>query len=353
MFKRGSLVLLIVAMMAMLVGPGLAQDEVVADLDAIKSYALENAASMKEGTEGFLAAAQSYYDLIEAAGFDYEAAWADNSAELTALLDEAKAQWLVASTFYETDEGIVAGVPSLAYYDTWIDAGPTGAEDPEEAIEWTLTLPDGTALESPGNFFHNLTEPALWGTHPDYVGLAVDLDGDGDVSIGEALPEANILLGSAQGLDAATAEMIGAIEAWEPTLSDAFTAMVVMVPTMSEYFEQWKESAYINADPDTESFIAVSRLFDINGILTGLDVAYDQVGPLVAVENAELHAQIDVGFNQLISYVGDLFEQEQDGTVFSPEEADLFGTEAQGRAEALAALISQSADELSITLELE
>jgi hypothetical protein len=336
-----------------LVGPSLAQDEVVADLDAIKAFALDNAASMKAGTEGFLAAAEAYYAVIEAAGFDYAAAWADSQDDLTAILDEAKAQWLIASSYYETDEGIVAGVPSLAYYDTWIDAGPPAAEDPEEAIEWTLTLPDGTTLESPGNFFHNLTEPALWGTNPDFVGLAVDLDGDGTVAVGEVLPEANILLGSAQGLDAATAEMITAIEAWEPTLEDAFTAMVVMVPTMSEYFEQWKESVFISASSEEQSFIAVSRLFDINGILAGLDVAYDQVGPLVAAENPELHAQIDVGFNQLINYVSDLFEQEQAGTVFTPEEADLFGSEAQSRAEALAALISQSADELTITLELE
>ena len=38
-------------------------------------------------------------------------------------------------------------------------------------------------------------------------------------------------------------------QAWKPTASDAFTALVVMVPTMSEYFGQWKESRFVRATP--------------------------------------------------------------------------------------------------------
>ncbi len=333
--------------------PALAQDAPAADLEAIKAFALDHATGMKAATEDYLATSQRYYDLIQAQNFDYEAAWADHADELKTLLEQARSQWLVASTHYETDEGIIAGVPSLSYYDTWLDAGASAEVDPEGALDYSLALPDGRVLEKPGNFFHYITEPALYGTHPDFVGLQVDLDGDGTVEGGEVLPEANVLLGGAQGLDEATGEMVEAVTAWEPTVADAFTAMVVMVPTMSEYFEQWKESVFISANSDEQSFVAVSRLFDINGILSGLDLAYDQVGPLVAAENPELHAQIDVGFNQLVNYVGDLFAQEQAGTVFTPEEADLFGSEAQSRAEALAALITQSADELSITLEIE
>jgi len=130
-------------------------------------------------------------------------------------------------------------------YDVWIDAGPPGSEDPEEALEWTLELPDGRVYESPGNFFHNLLEPTLWGTNPEFTGLKVDMDGDGEISVGEALPEANMLLGATQGLNEATIEMQGAIEAWKPTLEDALTALVTMIPTMNEYFGQWKESVHM------------------------------------------------------------------------------------------------------------
>ena len=38
-------------------------------------------------------------------------------------------------------------------------------------------LPDGRKLEKPGNLFHSLLEPAVWGTLPEFTGLAVDLNG--------------------------------------------------------------------------------------------------------------------------------------------------------------------------------
>ena len=84
------------------------------------------------------------------------------------------------------------------------------------------------------------------------------MDGDRVISVGEALPEANMLLGATQGLDAATIEMQAAIDAWNPTLEDALTALVTMIPTMNEYFEQWKESIFVTgSDSEQESFIAV------------------------------------------------------------------------------------------------
>lgn len=322
-----------------------------ANLAAVKDYALENARLMKQATGEYARIAEDYFTMIEEADFDYQTAWDSRQAELADLLTDAKARWLDANLYYELDEGIVAGVPSLAYYDTWIDAGPTGEEDPAEALEWELELPDGRVLENPGNFFHNITEPALYGTKEEFTSLAVDLNDNGEVELGEALPEANVLVAGARGLDEATAELNQAIEDWEPTLEDAFTAMVVMVPTMNEYFEQWKLSAYVvGTAAQQENFVAVSRLFDIQGILNGLDVTYDNVSPLVAEADADLDAQIDSGFADLIGYVTSLYNQEQAGANFSAEEADLFGTEAQDRATALAGQISQAAALLNIEI---
>ncbi len=322
-----------------------------ADLQAIKDYTLDNAGRMKEGSAALAATAQTYYDVMAGYDFDYQAAWAADSERLTELLTEARANWLVASQYYELDEGIIAGVPSLAFYDVWIDAGPSAEEAPDEAYQWTLELPDGRVLESPGNFFHHLLEPTIWGTDPDYTGLPVDLDGDGATTIGEALPEANVLLAASQGLDGATAQMIAAVEAWQPTLSDAFTAMVVMIPTMSEYFEQWKLSAYIAGESSDEAaFIGTSRLFDISGILNGLDFAYDNVSVLVEDADPALDTQIQDGFVELRGYVDDLYSQEQDGKRFTADEADLFGTEAQEMAIALAGQVSQAAALLNIAI---
>ena len=329
------------------------------DLNAVKEYALENAAIMQTATASLADVAQDYYDLVQQARENnpdadpYEQLWADSQDEISALVMQARDLWLDASTYYELDEGIVAGVPSLAHYDVWIDAGPPASEAPDEALEWQLELPDGRVLDSPGNFFHNLLEPTLWGTNPEFTGLPVDMDGDGAIGVGEALPEAAMLLGATQGLNEATIEMQAAIEAWEPTLEDALTALVTMVPTMNEYFEQWKESVYVTgSDSEQQSFIAVSRLLDIKGILAGLSFTYDNIAPLVSDNDSQLDQQIRTDFDALIAYVDDLFTQEQDGVQFSPEEADLFGTEAQDLATALAALVAQAASDLNITLDL-
>lgn len=323
-----------------------------ADLSAIKAYTLDNAHQMKAGAADLQETAQRYYDLIASYDFDYDAAWENDADTLTRLVATAKDNWLTASQHYELDEGIIAGVPALAAYDVWIDAGPSAAEAPQEAYEWTLDLPNGRSLHSPGNFFHSLLEPTLWGTNPAFTGLAVDLNGDGAVRLGEALPEANVFLVAAAGLNDATAEMITAVDEWTPTLDDAFTALVVMIPTMNEYFEQWKLSAYITGQDTTENaFIGASRLFDITSILNGLDVTYDNVAVLVQDANPDLHTQIEDGFGDLRGYVDDLYGQEQAGKQFKPAQADLFGSEAQQKATALAGQVSQAAALLNVTIE--
>jgi hypothetical protein len=323
-----------------------------ADLAGVKSFALEHANTMKTATAAYAVAASEYYDLLEAAQFDYQAAYDANPEQIAALLATAKEQWIVASTNYEIDEGIVAGVPSLAYYDVWIDAGPTGEEDPAEALDWQLTLPNGEVMDKPGNFFHHLTEPAVWGTDDAFVALEVDLDGNGTVELGEVMPEANVFTAAATGLDSATAEMIAAIEAWQPTLEDIFTALTTMIPTMNEYFEQWKLSTFVAGEEGAEevAFVGLSRLFDINGILSGLNVAYGLTSPVVQAQDGALDGQITAGFTDLVAYVSDLYEQESSGARFSAEEADLFGTEAQNRATALAGQVAQAAALLGITL---
>jgi hypothetical protein len=322
------------------------------DLAAVKQFALDEATQMKDGSEQLAAIAGRYYVLVSATGFDYQAALDQNPQELPGLVFAARDAWVTASTHYELDEGIVAGVPSLADFDVWIDAGPSGEEDPVEARDWQLELPNGEVLDRPGNLFHSLLEPAIWGTDEAGVGALLDLDGDGEIGSNDVLPEANRFMAAAEALDGATAEMIDAITAWEPTLSDVFTAEVTMIPTMNEYFEQWKNSVFVAGAEGAQenAFVGLSRLFDINGILTGLNTAYQELSPAVAGVDADLDSQIQSGFEELLGFVGDLFQQEQDGVQFTPGEADLFGTEAQDQATALAGQVAQAAALLDVEL---
>jgi hypothetical protein len=179
----------------------------------------------------------------------------------------------------------------------------------------------------------------------------VDLDGDGTQELGEVLPEANLIVAGARVLDEATDQMIAAIDEWEPTLEDAFTALTTMIPTMNELFEQWKLSTFVSGDASTQAtFVANSRLLDVGSILNGLDVTYDAIGPEVSAADPALHAQIDAGFVDLLGFVDDLYAQEQAGTHFTPEQADLFGSEAQDRATRLVGEISQAIALLGITV---
>lgn len=370
MLKRTTIFLMLVASLALvLVACGVASSPAApaaapaeptgaeADLAAVKAYALENAQKMKTATAAFRQTAESYYSRVDQVKQEYpgqnpyEYLATERREEMAELLAQAKEQWLEASTYYELDEGIVAGVPDLAFYDVWIDAGPPAADAPDEALAWQLVLVDGRVLDSPGNFFHNLTEPALYGTNDEFTALKTDLDGDGEVELGEVLPDAEVLLGAAQGLDQATGQMLAAIEAWQPSLEDTLGALVTMTPTMNEYFEQWKLSAFVLGENFEEtSFVAVSRLFDINGILNGLNVAYTNISPVVAASSADLDRQISSGYAELAGYVADLYQQEQEGKIFSAEEADLYGTEAQDQATALAGQVAQAAALIEVEL---
>jgi hypothetical protein len=321
-----------------------------ADLDAIKDYLLEKTGELQESTAALYVLAQQYYDLADAAAFDYEALAADPDAAL--LLLDARELWAAASPQYEQMEGVVAGVPSLAEFDVILDAGASGAEAPEAGVAFNLTLPDGRVLERPGNLF-GVTEATLWGTREDYSsGVWVDLDENGEQDFAELLPDANVLLAGIEALNRYTNDLAAAAEAWEPTETDAFTALVVMVPTMSEYFGSWKESRFVAGDEATRTdFVAISRLSDIQDILGGLQVVYEGVAPRVEAAGGEYATQIRAGLDSLRDYVADLYTQEQDGRVFTAEEADFFGSEAQDRAQEITGQISQAAALLGIELE--
>jgi len=323
-----------------------------ADLDAVKTYLLGKATDLADGSKVLTTSTDAYYELAKAANFDYAQLWKDNQKAVSETLDAAKKQWIVISPVYEQMEGIVAGVPSLSNFDAIMDASPSGEEDPENAVDFTVTLPNGDKLEKPGALF-NVLESTLWGTEPKYVSDAkIDVDGDGKIGFGDELPDANVAKGAADALASYSADLLKAATAWEPNESDAFTALVVMVPTMSEYFGSWKTSRFVEGDAATgKNFSVISRLSDIKDILSSLVVIYNGVSPMIEAESPDQHAQINQGLVDLKSFVEDIYKQEQAGKRFKPEEADLFGTEAQDRAQSITGQITQAAALLDITIQ--
>ena len=322
------------------------------DLGGIKTYLLDSAKTLKTNTAALKTASDGYYNLAKEANFDYAALWQSQQPEVVKSLEQAKAAWIAASPSYERIEGIVAGVPTLADYDVILDAGSAASEDPEGAVPFDLTLPDGRVLSKPGNLF-GLTESTLWGTRPEFIVADVtsDLNGNGSQDFGEALPEANMLKGASDELDRYAGELQQAAEGWQPSESDAFTALVVMIPTMSEYFESWKNSRFVAGEAATQSdFAVISRLADIQNILSGLQVVYQNVSPRVASVDSAQDTQISQQLADLKAFVANVYSQEQGGKRFNPEDADMLGGEAQERATALAGQISQVAARLNISI---
>lgn len=328
-----------------------AADTAPADLGGIKDYLLGQTAALTAATGELKAASDRYFALAEDAGFDYAALWSAQRDAVVAELEAARAAWITASPAYEKMEGIVAGTPSLAQFDVDLDAGAAAADDPEGAVAFDLALPDGRVLPRPGNLF-GVTESTLWGSEPAFdSGLAADWNGDGTVAFGESLPDAHVLKGGVDTLATMAGELQAAAQAWTPSESDAFTALVVMVPTMSEYFGSWRDSRFVAGEAATQrDFVAISRLADIQDILGGLELVYGEVRPRVETVDPAQAAQIASGLSELKAFVAEVYAQEQGGKRFTPEEADLLGTEAQNRATAITGQISQVAAALGVTI---
>jgi hypothetical protein len=328
-----------------------AQSAPGANLAPAKTYLLKHTAKLRTFTTRFQREARRYDALAKGAGYDYADLWASRRAAVRPILARAKALWVEGNPYYERVEGVVAGTPSLAIYDVILDAGSSAKEDPASAVPFDLKLADGRTLRKPGNLY-NLTEGMLWGTRPEYTArVRADLDGDGRVEFGEALPDARVFVAAANAFALYVGKLDRSARNWKPTASDAFTAVVVMVPTMSEYFGQWKSSRFVLGNrAKGDAFNVVSRLSDIGDILGGLRVIYAGIRPAIARVDNPQAAQTKRELDSLWQFVSKLRKQEAGGKRFTPAQADSLGRTAQERATAIAGQVTQAAARLKVKI---
>jgi hypothetical protein len=323
-----------------------------AELVPVKEYLTAHTASLVEQVNVLQENAGEYYELAESVDFDYQRLLDEHGDEVEHILKNSKDVFVIANPAYEEMEGIVAGVPRLAHYDVDIDAG-SDASTPEDAVSFSLTTPDGEQLKQPGNLFF-LTETALYGTNPDLAakGVEPDVDGDGKVEFGEGLPDANIYKATLDEFASQAKSLDEDAQEFEPTPSDALTSIVVMTPTMSEYFEAWKNSRFIAGEGAEElGFVATSRLSDIADILGGILVTYDGIEPTIAAENPQQAKQTKKELESLVEFASDLRDREAGGEKFNAKQADALGAQAQAQAEAIAGQVTQAANQLEIELQ--
>jgi hypothetical protein len=322
------------------------------DLSGIKTYLNGKTAELVAGTGSLQTQSNEYYALAKAKNFDYAALFASDKDRTVKLVEDMRTSWRTASPLYEQMEGIVAGTPALESFDVILDAGASKEEGGDGVVPFDITLPDGRTLEKPGNLF-GVSESTLWGTYDAYKAPGTyDFNGDGAIAFGEALPDANVLKGAVDALADNAKSLQSAAGGWEPSEKDAFNALVVMVPTMTEYFDSWKSSRFVSGDASTQrDFVAISRLADIGDILGSLEVVRSGLSPRMSGADAAADAQIAKNLSELKTFVADVHAKETSGKRFTAEEADTLGAEAQNRATAIVGQVTQVAAKLGVKTE--
>jgi hypothetical protein len=322
------------------------------DLDAIQVYLVDQLVALRQATAALRETGDRYYTQVGSPP-DYPHAWQTDRATLIALVREGQTGWLAAGALYEQIEGIVAGVPSLARYNVILDTGSSGATDGPNVVPFDLNLPDGRVLVKPGNLFA-LTESLLWGRDPQFAapGVRADFDGDGKQTLSEAIPDAIVLKGSLDALDDYTGQLLTLARDWRPTAADAFTILATMLPTVGNYFATWKTSTFVAGTATTQpQYQAASRLADAASMLESLRIVYAGVSAQVRAADPAQDRQLAEGLDSLHAFVVDLYQKEQAGKHYTPEEADLLEAEAADRATALTSQVTQVMALLGVTLQ--
>ena len=297
----------------------------------VKSYLLTTVGKMKTASADFVKASGEYSALIDANGGDAKAAYHAEPAKLDALVVRMQEDYKAMDSYgYETIEGIVAGVGSLADYDIYLDAGVPAAEGPDDVAPVVLNLGKVGKIDREGSLFTHIIEPALWGGNPKWM-----------VDAGtRKLPRPEVLAAAAKDVDKKIGELQKSGEAWKVSVEDCFGAMVVMTPTLSDYFEDWKESRF--AEEKSGKFQAVSRISDMRGIMSSCAIMYRAVLPQVAAKDKALAKSVDVGFTSVLSFIDLLGEREKKGAI-KEAEVDELAAQAKEKTDKLVPQIEQSA----------
>ena len=126
-----------------------------------------------------------------------------------------------------------------------------------------------------------------------------------------------------------------------------------MTPTMSEYFEAWKNSRFVAGDKATEKgFVARSRLEDIGDILGGLVLIYDNIQPRSPkVDPAAGGADRRSSGRAARLRRASCATRRRAASSSPPRTPTRSARDAQEQAEAIAGQVSQAAGKLNIELE--
>jgi hypothetical protein len=304
--------------------------EAVSDVAGVKTYLVARVEKMKEASADFMANASAYSALMAKNKGDYAQAYKAEGKQIDALVAKMQGNYKAMDSYgYETVEGIVAGIDSLAHYDIYLDAGVPASEGPNDVAEVTLDLGNGEKIDRQGSLFTFIIEPALWAGDARWVKDAG----------GRKLPRAEVLSAAAKDADFQIAKLLADSKALSPSTADCFGAMIAMTPTLSDYFEDWKESRY--SKDKSGRFQAVSRISDMRGIMSSCAVMFDAVEAEVARKDKALAANVQKGFDQIMAFLDEIEAKEKKGDI-KLAEIDEMAEQAKSKTDKLVPQIEQA-----------
>ena len=311
----------------------------VGNVQGVKSYLVSTVTKMDAAAHDFVTNAKAYAAIIDAYNGDYAKAYAAKKPEIDALVKAMQENYKAMDSYgYETIEGIVGGVDSFTHYDRDLDAGVPQTAGADNVAEIVLTLRDGARIDHQGCLFTYIIEPTLWGGDKRWM-TPIDLNGDGKLAPRESLPKAEVLLAASADVSARIDALLADANAWQPTQADCIAAMITMTPTLSDYFEDWKESRY--AASESGRFYAVSRVSDMRGIMGSCAIMYQAVDPTVAQKDAALAKAIRNGFQGITTFLDKIDAREKSGDI-QLAEIDEMASQAKEHTDKLVPQIEQA-----------
>ena len=308
---------------------------------SVKSYLLKGLEKINAASEDIVANSEAYSALVAANGGSVEAAYKADPKKIDKLVAKMQENYKAMDSFgYETIEGIVAGVPTLADYDIYLDAGVPASEGPEDVAPVVLDIGNGKKIDKQGALFTYIIEPMLWGGDERWV---TPVDGGKKL-----LPRPEILVAAAKNANENLNKLLADAKAWKASVADCFGAMIVMTPTLSDYFEDWKESRY--SKEKSGRFQAVSRVSDMRGIMGSCQVMFEAVEGQVAEKDKSLAKSVDLGFKGIMSFLDTIEKREKQGEIKGAE-IDELATQAKEKTDKLVPQIEQSAAVVGVKVE--
>src|SRR2546423_5490225 len=310
----------------------------------VKDFLLGTLSKMQSAADQFAQDAFRYQQLCDAHGGDPVRAYRAAPNEMVKLVEALREEYKAMDSFgYETIEGIVAGVGCFSDFDIYLDSGvPQDQAGGGTAVApVVLVLPNEKKIDRQGCLFTYIIEPMLWGTNGSLVQPA-DLNGDGKISPRESLPRPDVLTAAANDVHTKIVQLHQAAIAWQPTRSDYFSAIITMTPTLSGYFDDWKESRY--APQSSGRFTAVSRVSDMRGIMSSVALLYGAVNNEVAAKDSALANSIERGFKEILQFIDRLAAREKkSGGAITGAVIDELAEQAKQKADKLVPQVEQAA----------